>query len=589
MKQFFSTTLAATLGVLIAGVLILFIGMAMLVGSLTATMASSSEVYELKSNTLLHLKLQGAIPERTEEDPFAKLFQPDMPEVTGLENLISAIQYASESDDITAIYLEPMGVGGGYATLDALRSELVKFKESGKPIIAYGDLYTQSDYYLASVADTVVMNPVGMLDFRGLSVNPVFYTKALEKLGVEMQIFKVGTYKSAVEPYMLTEMSEPSRRQTQEFLDNIWGHLLNGIGESRNLSSDQLNSCANEMMMTQAAEKGVEYGLLDTLMYKTEVNEMLCRIMDEEKIDDVRVATPNQLLSIPNETEKVSDNEIAVIYAVGTIDGTDPNSGINTKKLVKELTKVTEDEGVKGVVLRVNSPGGSAFGSEQVWKAMVDLKAKKPVAVSMGDYAASGGYYISCPADQIFAHATTLTGSIGIFGQVPNANDLLTQKIGLSFDEVRTNKYGAFPSLTSPMTPDEKALMQGYIERGYSLFLSRCAEGRGMTAEAIGAIAEGRVWSGDIAQELNLVDQIGSLEDAVSWVAKDLEVEDDYTVVEYPKKKTFFETLIEEMSNQGSLAMAKAILGSDFVYYNTIKELREGDPIQAKMELIEIK
>lgn len=592
MKKFFSTTLACTLGVMIAGLFLFIIGTVTLIGSI-ATMGTTPPSEPLKSNTILHLKMEGELQERTIDDPWAMLLSDNNTPSMGLDDHIAAVQRATKDNKVAGIYMDMGAMSGGYASIDALRNELRAFKESGKFIVAYGDYYTQKAYYLASVADTLIVNPVGMIDFRGLASSPMFYTRTLEKLGIEVQVFKVGTFKSAVEPFTNTSMSAANREQVEGYMGSIWGHLLKEIAQSRQLTTDQLNAYANEMVTLQPIENSINNGLADKMMYRTEVIKMLCDMVGAKEEEQLRLATATQVATAPYKKDQPAidtENEIAVLYAVGGIDGNDPSDeGINSEKLVKELTKLTQNEKIKGVVLRVNSPGGSAFGSEQIWKAVIDLKEKKPVAVSMGDYAASGGYYISCPADRIFAHATTLTGSIGIFGMIANLNELLTDKMGLAFDEVKTNKYSNFPTMTQAMSGDEKALMQAHIERGYALFLKRCAEGREMPLPQLAAIAEGRVWSGEMALQRNLVDEIGSLQDAIAWVAEQANVTDSYSTNSYPAKKTTFELLLEGMEQTKAIQLLQQAVGNtSYRYIEQVKQLLQQDAIQARMEYIEL-
>lgn len=589
MKKFFTTTFACVLGVMIATLLLSVFAVVTLVGSIA--LMDSETTQPLKKNTILHLKMEGEIVERTTEDPWSLLFASNETPTIGLDNLIAAVQRAATDDNVVGIYMDMGMMNGGYASIDALRNELLAFKESGKFIVAYADYYMQKAYYLASVADTLIVNPVGMIDFRGISSNPIFYTRTLEKLGIEVQVFKVGTFKSAVEPFINTKMSEANREQTEGYISSIWYHLLEGIGDSRFITPGQLNEYANEMITLQPVEDCIRYGLASKLMYRTEVIEMLCSMVGETDIDDLELASATDVATAPTDKEKVeSENEIAVLYAVGGIDSENSYSeGINSTKLVEELTKLTKDEDVKGVVLRVNSPGGSAFGSEQIWKAVTDLKAVKPIAVSMGDYAASGGYYIACPANRIFAHATTLTGSIGIFGMITNMNKLFTQKMGLSFDEVKTNKYSNFPTINRAMTSNEKALMQASVERGYDLFLKRCSEGREMPLPQLAAIAEGRVWSGEMALQRGLVDEIGSLQDAIAWVANEADVSTDYTTESYPAKKTTLEILLEQMGQTSAMQLLQKAMGNtSFQYVEQVQQLLQQDAIQARMEYIEL-
>ena len=504
-----------------------------------------------------------------------------------MDDVQKAIRIAKDDANISGIYIETDGLSAGIASLGEIRKALIDFKESGKFIYAYSDNMMQSEYYLASVADSVILNPVGSLLLCGLSSEHIFYTKVLEKAGIEMQIFKVGTYKSAVEPFIATEMSRANREQTHIYIESIWNDMVNSIAESRHLSAEQINEYANTMMLTTEAEKLVGYGLIDALMYRPQMEAFLKMRLGIDENKSLAMASVKEVISIP-QVEKKAKDQIAIVYAVGEIDGSD-GSGVNTQKLVEDLVKIAQDKEIKAVVLRVNSPGGSAFGSEQVWAAVEEIKAKgKKVVVSMGDLAASGGYYISCNADRIFAEPTTLTGSIGIFGMIPCAEELLTDKIGLRFDNVKTNKFSQVVSLNRKMTAEEKANFQAYVNRGYELFVSRCAEGRGMTTEAIKKIAEGRVWDGRTAQTIGLVDELGGMDAALAWVAGASEIE-NYSTVVYPKQKDLFERIMEELNGNMEARFMKSYLGNDYKYYRTIRAVRDMDPIQCRMEEFELR
>ena len=490
MKSFFKTTFACVLGVFIAGILLfwLFIGSVISLATFSTTPS-----YTSKENTILILKLEGELTERAKDDPLNILNSGEYIPKAGLDEILKAIQIAKWDNNITGIYLDISNFTGGYASIEEIRNALSDFKKSGKFIVAYADMYTQREYYLATAADWVFMNTIGMLDFRGLSTTPTFYKNTLDKIGVEMQVFRVGTYKSAVEPYITTQMSEANRKQTASYLNSIWETIISDIAEERQIEKHILNDYADSLVSLQEPQWVQKTKLVDSLLYRPEVESFLTQLCGVENINDINWASPTDIVSTAKKIK--SKDRIAIVYAVGSIDGISSN-GIISDKLVRTLKEVQDDESVKGVVLRVNSPGGSAFGSEQIWHAVEQLKQTKPVAVSMGDYAASGGYYLSCGANRIFANPATLTGSIGIFGLVPNAQKLLSEKIGLSFDEVKTNKYGAFPTIERPMTNDEKQKMQTYINRGYDLFIKRCAQGRKMSVDQIKNIAEGRVWSG---------------------------------------------------------------------------------------------
>ena len=458
------------------------------------------------------------------------------------------------------------------------------FKGSGKFIVAYADQYTQAMYYLASVADKLIVNPQGSISWHGLASQPVFYKDLLAKLGIDMQIFKVGTYKSAVEPFIATEMSEANREQVTAFLQSIWGRLLEDVAASRQLSVETLNTYADQIMDLKQAEEYVTCGLADTLMYQDGVLNYLKEMSGREADESLRTLSLDEMKNVKRNTPlDKSGNIIAVYYAFGGIDdGTSPEEGINSAKMIKDLRKLREDETIKAVVLRVNSPGGSAYGSEQIWREVVLLKAEKPVIVSMGDYAASGGYYISCAADTIVADPTTLTGSIGIFGMFPNMEGLLTDKLGLHFGMVKTNPNADMGDITRPFNATEKAAMQNYINNGYKLFVQRCADGRGMSVEAIEKIAEGRVWTGATAKELGLVDELGGLDKALEIAAQKAGVE-AYSVLNYPGKESIFSSLMNEGKDSYIDGKMSEAMGEYYDYVKLVQNLKDADRIQARM------
>lgn len=465
--------------------------------------------------------------------------------------------------------------------LQELRQALAKYKESGKWIYAYGDTYTQGAYYLASVADKVVVNPHGMLDWHGLGGTPMFYTETMKKLGVKMQVFKVGTFKSAVEPYINTEMSEANRLQTTAYLTSIWNQMLEEVGQSRQLSVEQLNALADTLTLMQPTEYLVESHLVDTLSYIDGFKEVLRTKLGLKEKKPINFVSPAELVA--NIDKKDEKARIAVYYAYGEIvdqASISPLSAgetyIETMPTIRELQKLRKDEDVKAVVIRVNSPGGSAFASEQIWHEIQLLKAEKPVVISMGGLAASGGYYISCGANKIVAEPSTLTGSIGIFGMIPEGRELLQDKLGLRFDVVKTNKHSDFGAssvmgvMARGFDESESALMQAYIERGYDLFISRVAEGRGITKDSVDVIGQGRVWTGEQAIKIGLVDQIGNLEDAIAEAAKLAELE-KYSTDSYPAPSNFIEQLFNEKKESYFDAHMRTALGDFYPMLSTMQ------------------
>lgn len=580
MKKFFTTTFACVLGVLIAGILLMFLSIA----ALTGMVATTETTYTPQPHTILKLDL-GSVTERSQEDIMGLLLG-NQQKSDGLDNILKAIETAKENKNIDGIYIDAGGLNVGIATLDRIHRALVDFKESGKFVYAYADTYSQREYLLSAAADSVMLNPVGAIDFRGLASQVMFLKGLYDKLGIEMQVLKVGTYKSAVEPYINTQMSDANREQTMAYMTPIWNHLLENLSKDRNLTVEQLNNLADTLLITVDAKTLVDKGLVDTLMYRPQMDSFLKNKVGIDADDDLIFASANEVASIKQKKNKAKD-EIAIVYAEGGID-LDPTTGIHSDELVEELTKIQKDENIKAVVLRVNSPGGSAYGSEQIWAAIEEIKAAgKPVVVSMGDLAASGGYYISCNADRIFANPTTLTGSIGIYGMIPNFGGLVTGKLGVTFDGVQTNRYGNFGAFNRAMTPDERNQMQRYIERGYELFTSRCAEGRGMSLEAIKKIAEGRVWDGQTALKIGLVDELGDLDAAIAWAAQKANL-DKYKTNAYPAQKTAMEQLLSELNTNVRTRIAASYLGENYKYIQALEQYKNIDPIQYRMEDIEL-
>ena len=581
MKDFLKFTLATVTGIVISSVVLFFISI-LVVFSMVSSSESETQV---RKNSIMMLDLNGTLAERSQENPLDLIMKDDY-RTYGLDDILSSIKKAKENEDIKGIYIQATSLGAGFASLEEIRNALKDFKESGKFVVAYGDAYTQGLYYLSSVADKVLLNPQGMLEWRGLAATPMFFKDLLEKVGVEMQVFKVGTYKSAVEPFISTEMSAANREQINVYLSSIWGQITSAVAESRNLSVEALNKEADRMLMFYPAEESVKNGLVDTLIYKNDVRDYLKNLAGIDKDDNMPILGIQDMINVKkNVPRDKSGNVIAVYYAYGEIDGgssASTDEGINSEKVIKDLRKLKDNENVKAVVLRVNSPGGSAYGSEQIWYAVNQLKKEKPVIVSMGDYAASGGYYISCNADTIVAEPTTLTGSIGIFGMMPNAKGL-TEKLGVNFDVVKTNPYADFGNLTRPMNDGEKGLMQMYVNNGYELFLTRCSDGRGISMEELDKIAQGRVWTGSTAKELGLVDELGGLDKALEIAIAKAGV-DAYTVMSYPKKEGFLESLMN--TNPGNYIKSRMLNGkmSDmYRQFSIIENFDKIDRIQARV------
>lgn len=585
MKDFLKFTLATMTGIILSSIVLFIIGMVTLFG----IMAASDTETIVKKNSVMILDLNGTLVERTQEDPLgilSQLFNDDS-NTYGLDDILSSIKKAKENEDIKGIYLQANSLGTSYASLQEIRNALLDFKESGKFVIAYADSYTQGLYYLSSAADKVLLNPKGMIEWRGIASTPLFYKDLLQKIGVEMQIFKVGTYKSAVEPFIATEMSPANREQVTTFISSIWSQVTEGVSASRNIPVDSLKAYADRMLMFYPAEESVRCGLADTLVYRNDVRDYLKRLVDIDEDDNLSLLGLGDMINVRKNVPKdKSGNIIAVYYASGEITdypgSATSEEGIVGSKVIRDLRKLKDNDDVKAVVLRVNSPGGSAFASEQIWYAVKELKTKKPVIVSMGDYAASGGYYISCGADTIVAEPTTLTGSIGIFGMVPNVKEL-TDKIGLSYDVVKTNKYADFGNIMRPFSEGEKALLQMMVAEGYDTFITRCAEGRHTTKEAIEKIAEGRVWTGEAAKELGLVDELGGIDKALDIAVAKARV-GGYTIVSYPEKKDVLSSLLDtKPTNYVESQLLKSKLGEYYRQFGLLTNLKEQSMIQARV------
>lgn len=591
MKDFFKYVLATVVGILVVGLLCTIMMVITLIG-----MASSSSTTSVPSDAVVVFKLDGSISERATDNPFAGMFGNKlMDEELGLDDILRAIKNAKENDKVKGIYIEAGSFGGATpAQLQEIRQALVDFKTSDKFIVAYGDQYTQGAYYLCSVADSVVINPEGILDWKGLSMQTMYYKELMDKLGVKMEIFKVGTYKSAVEPYFLTEMSEANREQITVFSSEIWNQMLNEVSKSRKMTAEQLNQLTDSGLTFQEAALYKKLKLVDKLAYSDEVPRIIANMMgsDEEKPTNAynTITIQDMAASTANEPKGTSGNIIAVYYADGEIVDS-PSNGIFSSneaqiigaKTIKELQELADNDDVKAVVLRVNSPGGSAYASEQIHHAIQAIKAKKPVVVSMGGYAASGGYYISCGADYIFAEPTTLTGSIGIFGTFPVAAELMNNKIGLHISTVKTNEFADFGDYSREMTEGEKNALQSYVNRGYELFTKRCAEGRGMKQDDIKAIAEGRVWTGEHAKQIGLVDQLGNLDDAIAEAKKRAKVE-EASVLSYPAKSNLLDDLMNEVSGDSYAdAKMREILGEHYIYFRSLQHLNKHGNVQAQL------
>ena len=582
-KSWFYGFFQALMAVVVGGVVTSIFSTMIFFGVLGALASAGETPAVITDHSVLRINLDTPIQERGEDNPFGDLLGSNFVSAQGLDDILAAINEAKTNPKIEGIYLQGSAMETEIASTQEIRKALEDFKTTGKFILAYADMYAQGGYYLASVADKVMMNPSGLLEWKGLSMQPIFYKELLEKLGVKMQVFRVGTYKSAVEPFICTEMSDANRAQCQEFLDDVWTVLRGDVAAARGISVDSLEAFANEYMFFSPAQTAVDYGFIDTLVYADGVREELRTHLGGVKVNFV---SPKELASAAKPSPKKS--EVAVYYAYGNIvDAASVGLGAGSaeivgSKVVSDLDKLMNDDKVKAVVLRINSGGGSAFASEQMWRAIELLKTKKPVVVSMGGYAASGGYYMSCNADRIFAEPTTLTGSVGIFGMIPNYSNLLTKKLGLHFDVVKTNEAADFGAMGRGFNAKETLAMQAYIERGYDLFLTRVADGRGMTKEAVNEVAQGRIWTGQQALGIGLVDELGTLADAIAYAAEKAEVA-DYAVGNYPAKEDFMTQLLDVTKENYMEREVRALLGDNYNYLNVLKQLEGGSYIQARM------
>lgn len=585
MKDFIKYTMATVVGLVLVSIIMGILTFVSMAGMIASEGMSSP----IEKKSVLRITLKGSITERAgEENPLSKLGGETTQQIA-LDQALQALEKAAKNDKIEGIYMEG-GILSAYpAEVQELRQALLKFKKSGKWIIAYADTYSRSAYYLCSVADKVYLNPIGMLDWSGLSSNPMFFTGLMKKLGIKMQVFKVGTYKSAVEPYIAEQMSDANREQVSSYQQSIWNNMLKDVAKSRKTTTEVLNSLADSLTILSGPEASVKGGLVDKLCYQDEVKKILKNKAKMEEDESLRFVSISDVALSEELNDKV-DDEIAVYYAYGEIKeditgGFAQESAITSKQMTKDLQELREDDDVKAVVLRVNSPGGSAYASEQIWREVQLLSKEKPVIVSMGALAASGGYYISCGANKIFAEPTTLTGSIGIFGMIPDATELLTDKLGLSFDVVKTNAHSDFGAMGRPLNESECRLMQAHINQGYELFTGRVAQGRKISQDSVKAVAEGRVWTGEQAMKIGLVDKLGNLNDAIAAAAKAAKIE-KYSVGRYPEPAPWFASLLQEKKADYMDSQMRSALGEFYPAFSLIRDLKNQDAIQARMTFI---
>ena len=574
MKQFFKFVLATMFGVFLVTVILAFV----VVGLVVA--AGSEKTVDVESNSVLHMAFTTAITERTPNNPLAGLsfLGLNSEKSIGLNDILANIKKAKTDKNIKGIFLDESYMTSGQATTEEIRNALINFKKSGKFVVAYSEVYTQGFYYLASVADKVYMNPKGFFEFTGFSQQVTFLKGAFDKLGIDVQVIKVGTYKSAVEPLVLTKMSDPNRLQVTSYLGSLYDHFLTGISKSRGINKDSLFNYANSGRI-QFPEDALKLKLIDGLKYKDELlDELKHRTGTGSKSNLASVDLDEYTKSNTddkNDDDASSNNRIAIVYANGEISGGEgDDNSIGSERISKAIRKVRLDNKVKAVVLRVNSPGGSSLASDVIWREVAMTKKVKPIIVSMGDYAASGGYYISCAADSIIAEPNTITGSIGIFAILPNMQKLFNDKLGVTFDGVKTGKYADLGDISRPLSAEERAILQNNVNHGYDDFTKAVAAGRGKTQAYINSIGQGRVWTGTQAVKLGLVDRLGNIRDAIASAAKKAKLK-NYKLVSYPEQKSFFKQLDGDVTSQMKTKMMKSELGDNYRVFQQIKGITQ--------------
>lgn len=585
MKDFIKNVLATMVGMFGFFIVMGVIGMMSIIGMI----ASGNAAQNVEKNSVFVLNLSGTVSEQGSENPLG-MFTGDNSLNSGLNDILSSIKKAKANDDIKGIYIEAGALAANYATLQEIRNALADFRKSGKWIVAYGDFYTQGAYYVASVANKVYINPKGIVDWHGIGAQTMFYKDFMAKFGVKWEVVKVGTFKSATETFTEEKMSDANRLQTQTFIDGTWRNVCDAVSKSRGISVDSLNSYADSYLALQATETLVKAKMVDGMMYGDQVKDAVKKMMKLDKGDDIQQLTLNDMLNVKG--GKVEGSEIAVYYAEGDIVQ-DPkaatmfgnNNYIASRKVCKDLEDLMNDDDVKAVVVRINSGGGDAYASEQMWHQMSELRKVKPVVVSMGDYAASGAYYMSAPASWIVAQPNTLTGSIGIFAVIPDLSGLVTTKLGVRFDEVKTNRNSTFGNLMArPFNAEEKAMLQASVNRGYSLFRQRVADGRRLPVESVEKIAQGRVWLATDALNIKLVDQLGGIDDAVKKAAELAKLKDYYTS-DYPAAASWMDAMLNSMSSSGTYLdeQLRQTLGDFYQPFTMLRSIDKREAIQARI------
>lgn len=585
MKDFIKYTFASVLGILIFTTATITFGIVSIVGMAVSEHSTPS----IEDNSVLVIQLEGNLDERSQPADITGYFQGTSVNSLGLDDILSAIRKAQNNDKIKGIYLQAGMFASSPASAQAIHDQLQKFRKSGKWVIAYGDQYSQGTYYICSVADKLFMNPQGMVDWHGIASQQIFLKDVLGKFGVRIQLVKVGKYKSAPEMLTADKMSDPNREQVTAYVEGIWRHMVGDVAQSRRLSAATLNAYADSLITFGDPKDFVSRRLVDKLIYTDQVKDEIKKMLKTDKDEPIRQVTIDAINSLPAKKEKAS-SLIAVYYAVGDVvdsqpEGLSAESCINAQEVTADLEQMAKDDDIKAVVLRVNSGGGSAYASEQIWHAVEKLKAKKPVVVSMSDMAASGAYYISCGANYIYAEPTTLTGSIGIFGMFPDFSGLLTDKLGVKFDVVKTNKFSDFGTMARPFSEEETRYLSAYIDRGYALFRKRVADGRKMSVAQVEKIAQGRVWTGEDAKKVRLVDGLGGMDEAIAKAAQ-LAHTEKYTSVTFPEKASWMDMLLQQLGNgSGSYLdeQMRTCLGEYYSPFALMKTLRQRNAIQARL------
>ena len=582
MKEFFKFVFASMVGVILS-FFVLFLLLIVLVTAVVSSAGRDSKV-AVTSNTIMHISLDYPIIERADKNPFSELsfMGFEGKKTLGLKEILAGIDYAKTDDNIKGIYLDVSSLSSGFATIEEIRNALIDFKKSGKFILAYSEVYSQGAYYLATAADNIYLNPEGMIDFQGLNSEIMFYKGALDKLNIEAQIIKVGTYKSAVEPFILDKMSEPNRQQVASFLGSMYDHFLSEISKSRKIPKTTLFSLADSAKI-RSPQDALTYKMIDGLRYKDEILDELKSRTGIDKKKDVKSVTLEDYAPADDKNKVSSSNRIAMIYANGEIiSGEGNDNTIGSERISRAIRKARTDDKVKAVVLRINSPGGSALASDVIWREVVLTKKIKPVIVSMGDLAASGGYYIACAADSIFAQPNTITGSIGVFGIIPNMQKFFNNKLGITFDGVKTGRFADMGTVSRPLTDAERMILQHEVNDTYSAFTQKVADGRKKSQAYIDSIGQGRVWSGSEALQNGLVDRLGNIDDAIASAAKKAKLK-DYKIVSYPSQVDPLKSLFDTSADKVKTYFVKRELGDNFIYYEQLKSALSFSGVQTRL------